>query len=160
MSLPAELAKRASPHGMSKTRVYKIWSSMVSRCHIPSATGYENYGGRGISVCHRWRDFAGFLADMGDPGPGKSLDRIDNDRGYEPGNCRWVDPAEQRRNQRDLTYLTINGERACLSVWTAKTGIPYDTARRRLALGWDASRAITEPVRAHKPYERKSHGTA
>ena len=73
---------------------------MRTRCENPNATRYADYGGRGITVCDRWHDFAGFLADMGEQPPGLTLDRKDNDGNYEPGNCRWATRAEQNRNQR------------------------------------------------------------
>jgi len=92
-------------HGQSRrgkwSRAYRAWSGMIQRCTNPKNTKYVDYGGRGITVCDRWRaSFEDFLADMGDCPPGRSIDRIDNDRGYEPGNCRWATPAQQRRNQR------------------------------------------------------------
>lgn len=83
------------------TRTYRIWCAMRARCQYPSINGYADYGGRGITVCDRWReDFRNFLADMGECPPGLSIDRVDNDGNYEPGNCRWATSLEQRRNQR------------------------------------------------------------
>ena len=79
---------------------YYSWFSMISRCKYRQHKSYQWYGGRGIKVCSRWRDFQAFLADMGERPPGLSIDRIDNDGDYEPSNCRWVTMLEQHRHQR------------------------------------------------------------
>ena len=87
---------------MTETLTYKIWENMIQRCANPNHTAWEWYGGRGIQVCDRWRDsFLAFLEDMGPrPGPELSIDRIDNDGNYEPGNCRWATQNQQVRNSR------------------------------------------------------------
>ena len=87
-------------HGGSYTAEYRVWWAMKQRCENPRGQRYPDWGGRGISVCKRWQDFANFFADMGKRPGGLTLDRIDNDGNYEPGNCRWTTPAEQMRNRR------------------------------------------------------------
>lgn len=87
-------------HGGHGTRTYRIWKAMRMRCNNKNIRDYKNWGGRGISVCPRWDSYANFLEDMGEAPEGLSLDRINNDGNYEPGNCRWATRAEQARNQR------------------------------------------------------------
>jgi hypothetical protein len=96
---------RCTKHGHARrgsvTRAYTCWVGMQQRCFNPNTKGYCNYGGRGISVCEYWRfDFQAFYADMLDPPPSLSIDRINNDGNYEPGNCRWANASTQNSNQR------------------------------------------------------------
>ncbi|KLW91787.1 hypothetical protein SP99_02007 [Enterobacter sp. BIDMC92] len=94
----------AFKHGQAqrgnKSPTYKSWQAMHNRCRYPSTDGYEYYGGRGISVCPEWSDFKSFLAYMGERPEGKTLDRINPNGNYEPSNCRWATPKEQKANQR------------------------------------------------------------
>jgi len=95
-------------HGMTGTREYYTWSALVQRCTNPNEPGYKNYGGRGITVCERWRNsFANFYADMGEKPASLSIDRIDNNGNYEPKNCRWATRKEQRANQRPTAVRLI-----------------------------------------------------
>lgn len=82
------------------TPTWNSWQAMLARCYRPVCNGYKNYGGRGITVCERWHSFENFYADMGDRPKGKTLDRLDVNGNYEPGNCRWATPTEQRANTR------------------------------------------------------------
>jgi hypothetical protein len=117
---------------------------MKWRCGNPKAQQYKWYGARGIKVCERWRNsFEAFLSDMGRrPSPGHSLDRIDNDGDYEPGNCRWATATEQNRNRRGLSLIEYRGETVCMTELCKRTGIPRTTLRRRLATGWPLERAV------------------
>jgi len=100
------IVKSSLKHGHARagaaTTTYRSWEAMRARCECQTHQKFEYYGGRGIKVCPSWREnFAAFLADMGPRPPGTTLDRIDNDKDYEPGNCRWADRITQRHNRRD-----------------------------------------------------------
>lgn len=95
-----QVRARATTHGHTASPTYTAWANMIQRCKNARNKRFKDYGGRGIKVCDRWHGFTVFLADMGEKPPGLTLDRIDNDGNYEPGNCRWATAAEQRANKR------------------------------------------------------------
>lgn len=136
---------------------YLSWKSMKQRCNDPKATGYQNYGGRGIRICERWAQYENFLADMGRrPTPDHSLDRIDNDRDYEPGNCRWATPLEQTENRRVSCRLTIRGETLLVTQWAKRGAVCCGTLKGRLRAGWDPERAVFLPPTRRQTKFKKS----
>ena len=121
-------------HGMSYSKEYRIWEHMISRCSNPKNTHFHNYGGRGIEVCDRWIDsFENFYEDMG-LSNGLTIDRIDVNGNYEPGNCRWIPKSAQARNRRDTLYVSIGGKRQLLLDWAKELGLNYGVLKYRLGL--------------------------
>lgn len=121
----------AFKHGQSASRVRYIWSAMLQRCLNPRNPDYPDYGGRGITVCARWSRFEDFLEDMGLPGPGMTLERRDNDRGYSKENCTWASRRDQGANRRNSDLLTIGDATRCLAEWSRLGGVnttPSDNA--------------------------------
>lgn len=133
-------------HGGRRTRVYAIWCCMRARCSNPNNPAYANYGGRGILVCSRWQKFSNFLADMGEPAAGMSLERKDNNNGYSKENCTWADRFSQGRNKRNNVLLTIDGETLPLSSWAERYGLKYGTVHQRIRQGWPAEAAVKTPL--------------
>lgn len=150
----AHINKCNTRHGLSKTKEHSAWRGMLGRCHNPSNKRFSYYGGRGIKVCERWRNsFEDFYSDMG-PAPSKlhSIDRIDNERGYSPENCRWATKSQQARNIRQTQFLEFNGETMSLPDWADKLKIKHETLRYRINVaGWTIEKALTTPVRGSKP---------
>ena len=135
-------------HGMSRTPTYSSWHGMKGRCNNENHHKYHLYGGRGISLCERWHDFSNFLEDMGERPEVTTLDRIDSEKGYEPGNCRWATPTEQNRNKRTSVYLELHGILATVEEWSEVCGIHPMTIRSRLRKDADVRKALTLPVHA------------
>lgn len=137
-------------HGMSRSKTYSIWSNMLARCTNPKATYYDRYGGRGIKVCDEWLMFKQFLIDMGEKPIGKTLERIDNEKGYFPSNCRWATPKEQAENRSSSQLITYNGITQCLSDWAKQLGVQRLSLRWRIKNGWSIEEALTVPFRKFK----------
>lgn len=135
-------------HGLSRTPEHVIWCSMKQRAQTGSSHAAKDYIGRGIGMHEEWANsFEAFLAYVGPrPSPRHSIDRIDNDKGYEPGNIRWATQSQQNRNRRNNRRCTLHGRTECLSNWADITGISVGTLWNRLELGWSDERTLTEPV--------------
>lgn len=117
----------------SGTRTYFAWRSMRLRCTSQSYPGFHHYGGRGIGVCEQWaNDYDQFIADMGECPDGLTLERIDNDKGYSPDNCRWATLIDQLNNQRRNRSLEHNGERRTVGQWARHLGVKLTTLMKRL----------------------------
>ncbi len=151
------ISKGQTTHGMSKSDEYSIWIGMKGRCYNKGNSGYKDYGERGISVCSRWLDkdngFENFIIDMGlRPDSNYSIERINNDKGYTPDNCRWETQFSQSRNHRRNHWLELNGERMVLTDWAHKIGITPSALQSRLK-NMPRERALTmEANRDKKRY--------
>lgn len=121
----------SNPHPL-----YSVWQSMRRRCLTPTSKQYHDYGGRGISICRQWDSFEQFISDMGPrPSAQHTLDRIDNDGNYEPGNCRWATRKEQQRNRRVTKRVTIGGREYLAADLAERYGLKVDTVVDRAAKG-------------------------
>ena len=135
-----------------RTPEYTVWKGVVKRCFNPNDSNFANYGGRGITVCDRWMEpdgqgFLNFLYDMGKrPSLAHSIDRIDVDGDYEPGNCRWADSKQQARNRTDNRVLTLNEKSQTMVEWAEELGMSYMVLSMRIQRGWSHERALTTPV--------------
>lgn len=140
--------RRRMSHGGSYLPEYSSWANMWSRCTNVNNKMHHRYGGRGITVCRRWRKFETFLEDMGRrPSGGYSLERKNNDGNYEPQNCVWTTRAMQNRNQSRLHFVEYGGQRMPLSAAVEASNSPadYQCVRARLKRGWDLARALAAP---------------
>lgn len=155
MEITREIAVKAVRHhkpyermghviGRKRSATNNAWTNLVARCTNPNRPDYRYYGGRGITVCERWlNSFAAFVEDMGIRPDGRSIDRIDNARGYEPGNCRWATKDEQMQNTRATRRIEFNGRVMGLNAWAKVVGIDKESLRTRLKRGWSIERALT-----------------
>lgn len=132
--------------------LWHIWSGMRDRCRNPNSKNFKYYGGRGISVCPRWESFANFASDMGSRPPGTSIDRIDCDGHYEPGNCRWATKAQQVANRKrrfaHKRSITWRGITRTSAEWAKQLGLTRRAIQMRLHHGWTLEQAMMTPNRS------------
>ena len=142
--------------GQTKHPLYAIWQGIRRRCNCPTSKDFVKYGGRGISIDPRWNDFLTFVADMGERPDGMSIERINNDLGYSPENCKWGDSFEQNNNRSNNIYATHNGITQTLQQWDRKLGFKCGTVNNRInRSGWSVEDALNRPLR-HSPQRGSS----
>ena len=141
------LAKKSN--GLTNSAEHRCWAMMKNRCYNPKYSLYYRYGGRGISVCDRWlNSFLAFYEDVGvRPSTKHSIDRINNEGNYEPGNVRWATRLEQSRNRSHVKMLSHNGETKHIADWASEYGLNPNTIRSRVRAGWTVEAALTTPVK-------------
>lgn len=137
-------------HGMTGRPEWRSWSAMLARCTSETNKDYARYGGVGISVCERWKDFPSFLEDMGPRPQGTSLDRIDNSLGYSPSNCRWASWKVQSTNRTNTRFLTVNGETHSAAEWARIVGLSTRTVHTRIARGWQVEDVLRKPTKKRR----------
>lgn len=140
-------------HGMRNTAEYATWRRMLSRCQNSKNKFYHRYGGRGITVCDEWLQFSNFFKHMGYRPAGTSLDRINNNGNYEPGNCRWASQTVQQNNRASTRIVNAFGINQSIAMWSRLMGINKDTIYHRIKTGWPIETAIaTRPnTKKHTP---------
>lgn len=137
-------------HGRSADPIYRVWRGMLNRCYNPRQAGWNAYGGRGIWVCERWRQsFGAFLGDMGERPAGTSLERVDNDKGYEPGNVIWATLEQQNANKRSTRTIVYQGQEVAVFLLAKQAGLLRDTLLARLRLGYSAEEAVAPSFDSH-----------
>lgn len=146
---------RRTQNGRVKSSEYSSWKGMKSRCLNPNHSRFKDYGGRGITVCSRWLvgdgaadGFSCFLADMGEkPDPRMTMERVNNERGYEPDNVIWIERCKQARNTRATRLVDIFGLKISFTEAVERFGaVPVNVARMRVHRGWPDFDAITTPA--------------
>ena len=141
----------STTHGMSTTRIYRIWNGMVNRCTNHNNKSYKNYGGRGIEVCLKWLKFEGFYEDMGQSySEGLSIERKNNDLGYNVENCMWITMNQQAVNKRNTIRVMYNGEFTSLRNYCKIQNVPYQRTIDRINSGMTIDEAINKPKRGDK----------
>lgn len=141
--------KRRTSHGSSRSKLYRTWCSMKDRCYREKNKHYENYGGRGITVCQEWKESFeafetwamanGYRDDL-------TIERIDVNGNYEPSNCKWATNKEQQNNRRNNHFLTYDGKTQTIAQWAEETGLDWMVIYDRFRNGWPVERILTEPL--------------
>jgi hypothetical protein len=127
-------------------REYASYHQMIRRCYEPKHNRFHRYGGRGITVCDRWRySFQNFIADMGQCPVGLSLERVDKDGNYEPGNCKWATRIEQANNRHTNRLISYNGKMQSLAMICRECGVRYGRIVQRLKRGWSIEKSLLIP---------------
>jgi hypothetical protein len=143
---------RGTTHGMTTSPEYRCWRGVLNRCRNRRGKDFPTYGGRGITVADEWLDFEAFYRDMGPrPSRAHSLDRIDNSKGYCPGNCRWATRIEQARNTRANVWVTFQGRRVTLAEAAELSGLPHHILHQRRRRGWPDSALFLPPGSKRRP---------
>lgn len=124
-----------SLHGMINTKTYRSWAAMIRRCTSDKSNRYQYYMAKGIKVCDEWRTFTNFLKDMGERPEGKSLDRIDNSKGYYKENCKWSTPKEQSLNRTSNILFTYDNRTMAAKEWAKEFNLPYEKVLNRIKRG-------------------------
>lgn len=133
----------------TQSRTYTCWKNIRKRCYSENHNSYKNYGALGIRVAERWHTFENFLADMGEMPAGHSIERKDNKKDYEPGNCLWIPRSKQNRNKRNTVRLTFNGKTHGLADWAEETGLPLSVLIWRVKNGWSTEAVLTTPKKQY-----------
>jgi hypothetical protein len=145
---------RTAPYGSHRHPLNKTWHQMIARCENPAGKSFKDYGARGIRVCQRWKLGAGgrtgfecFVSDMGPRPPGFTIERVQSDGNYEPGNCVWLSKADQSKNRRTVRLVRLGDQVKTVPDWCDVYGLSYWTAIRRIQRGWPPDKAVTTPAR-------------
>lgn len=158
--LKNELSSKRAKHNSVGTRLYRIWRNMKERCYNPNNTYYKNYGERGITICDEWRDnfvefqkwaiSNGYQDDL-------TIDRINNNKGYEPNNCQWATRMEQSNNLKKNIILEYNEEKHTMAEWSRILNISYIALCHRIERGWSVERALSTPVQNKNKNHQKNN---
>lgn len=143
----------AFKHGQEGTKVYFAWAAIKQRCLNKKCKSYKDYGARGINIFEEWLKFENFYAAVGDAPDGMSIDRIDNQKGYEPGNIRWTSMEVQNNNRRITVLISMFGKTQSLTMWAREYKISPISIKSRLKLGWSFEDALLKPI--DKRYSNK-----